>query len=427
MLEDGYYMEIVGTLDSASPRAASLEDGAALGMAALTLLLSSRLQSTMPVAIVPMTFVFLGVIGLFSTPLAKAALLTPFSGLSYAFDAMASYAIGPVVAGLPMMLAALYGIMIIVEGSMGPREANLDAWPCALHARYPVKRGCEAAVRREWYCCPVSKALEFGLFRLQNGDDLVEAVEIDKAHLLAVGLQHGANLGVLLLLRKVLRLVAQQPHHRLVLEAELRIVDPAPQMEDLRSLEHFPRELPPHAFLDVCNVLGVSRVRKANRRDSNCLALAARKTREGLLHSPHAPRVQRADIGDNTVFIDVSNRVVLAYLDARSSRQLLGILLGRSIVRTVDNDTRHASSLQVSGIQQAHILEHVQNDIVGNARFAHCGNLTSAVSTERAIETVTEAIDDLDFRTRKSLAAYAHTQPACGDTRCHGRLRPASG
>jgi hypothetical protein len=26
--------------------------------------------------------------------------------------------------------------------------ANLDAWPCALHARYPVKRGCETAVRR---------------------------------------------------------------------------------------------------------------------------------------------------------------------------------------------------------------------------------------------------------------------------------------
>jgi hypothetical protein len=85
----------------------------ALGMAALTLLLSSRLQSSMPAAIVPMAFVFLGVIGLFSTPLAKAALLTPFSGLSYAIDAMASYTIGPFVAGLPMKLAALYGIMLI--------------------------------------------------------------------------------------------------------------------------------------------------------------------------------------------------------------------------------------------------------------------------------------------------------------------------
>ncbi len=85
----------------------------ALGMAALTLLLSSRLQSTMPVAIVPVSFVFVGVIGLFSTPLAKVALLTPYSGLSYAFDAMVSYAIGPVAAGLPMALAALYGIMLV--------------------------------------------------------------------------------------------------------------------------------------------------------------------------------------------------------------------------------------------------------------------------------------------------------------------------
>ena len=85
----------------------------ALGMVALTLLLSSRLRSTMPVAVIPMVIVFLGIIGLFSTPLAKIALLTPFSGLSYAFDAMVSYAIGPFVVGLPMALAALYGITLV--------------------------------------------------------------------------------------------------------------------------------------------------------------------------------------------------------------------------------------------------------------------------------------------------------------------------
>ncbi len=85
----------------------------ALGMAALTLLLSSKMSSTMPVAVIPITIVFLGIIGLFSTPLAKVALLTPFSGLSYAFDAMVSYAIGPFVSDLPMMLATLYGIMLI--------------------------------------------------------------------------------------------------------------------------------------------------------------------------------------------------------------------------------------------------------------------------------------------------------------------------
>ena len=84
----------------------------ALGMAALTLLLSSRLRSAIPVAVIPMVIVFLGIIGLFSAPLAKVALLTPFSGLSYAFDAMVSYAAGPFVADLPTVLAALYGVML---------------------------------------------------------------------------------------------------------------------------------------------------------------------------------------------------------------------------------------------------------------------------------------------------------------------------
>lgn len=65
----------------------------------------------MPVAIVPMIIVFLGVIGLFSMPLAKIALLTPFSGLSYAFDTMVSYMAGPIAADLPTVLAVLYGIM----------------------------------------------------------------------------------------------------------------------------------------------------------------------------------------------------------------------------------------------------------------------------------------------------------------------------
>jgi hypothetical protein len=67
----------------------------------------------MPVAVVPMAIVFLGVIGLFSTPLAKVALLTPFSGMSYALDAMVSYAVGPIVADLATVLAALYGTMAI--------------------------------------------------------------------------------------------------------------------------------------------------------------------------------------------------------------------------------------------------------------------------------------------------------------------------
>ena len=87
----------------------------ALGMAALTLLLSSRMQSAMPVAIIPMAIVFLGVLALFSAPLAKVALLTPFSGLSYAFDAMVSYAVGPFVVDLPGVLAILYGVMLVAS------------------------------------------------------------------------------------------------------------------------------------------------------------------------------------------------------------------------------------------------------------------------------------------------------------------------
>ena len=83
-----------------------------LGMTALTLLLSAKIRSTMPVAVITMAYVFLGAIALFMTPLVKFALITPFSGLSYAFSSMVSYAMGPVVADLPTVLATIYGIMI---------------------------------------------------------------------------------------------------------------------------------------------------------------------------------------------------------------------------------------------------------------------------------------------------------------------------
>ncbi|MBQ3301435.1 MAG: hypothetical protein IJH04_04750 [Eggerthellaceae bacterium] len=51
---------------------------------------------------------------MFSTPLAKVALLTPFSGLSYALDSMVSYVFGPLVVDLPTALAALYVAMLVV-------------------------------------------------------------------------------------------------------------------------------------------------------------------------------------------------------------------------------------------------------------------------------------------------------------------------
>lgn len=85
----------------------------ALGMSALALFISSRVRSTMPVAAITMAYVFMGVIGLFMTPAAKVALLTPFSGISYAYDYMVSYAAGPLVADLPTVLAILYGVMFV--------------------------------------------------------------------------------------------------------------------------------------------------------------------------------------------------------------------------------------------------------------------------------------------------------------------------
>ena len=43
----------------------------------------------------------------------------------------------------------------------------------------------------------------------------------------------------------------------------------------------------------------------------------------------------------------------------------------------------------------AHVAA-LQSDIVGNARFAHYGNLTTAATTTYVETTVTDAVDDLD-------------------------------
>ncbi|MBO7675392.1 MAG: ABC transporter permease [Atopobiaceae bacterium] len=85
----------------------------ALGMSAFALLISSKVRSTMPVAAITMAFVFMGVLGLFLTPAAKVALLTPFTGLSYVYDYMVSYTAGPIVADLPTVLAFLYAAMLV--------------------------------------------------------------------------------------------------------------------------------------------------------------------------------------------------------------------------------------------------------------------------------------------------------------------------
>ena len=87
----------------------------AIGMSAFALFISSKVRSTMPVVAITMTFVFMGVFGLFMTPAAKIALLTPFTGMSYAFDYMVSYTVGSFVADLPTVLAFLYAGMLGVQ------------------------------------------------------------------------------------------------------------------------------------------------------------------------------------------------------------------------------------------------------------------------------------------------------------------------
>lgn len=83
-----------------------------VGCTAFTLLLSSLLRSTMPVAVVPIAVIFLGVMAKLIKPLTKIADLTPMSGLNDMFTGMLSYAFGPVVLDLPSMLTALYAVLL---------------------------------------------------------------------------------------------------------------------------------------------------------------------------------------------------------------------------------------------------------------------------------------------------------------------------
>lgn len=83
-----------------------------LGATAFTLLLSSKLRSVMPVAVVPLAVILLGILGKLITPLAKIADLTPMTGFNDMFSAMVSYAVGPIVFDLPSMLALLYGALL---------------------------------------------------------------------------------------------------------------------------------------------------------------------------------------------------------------------------------------------------------------------------------------------------------------------------
>lgn len=85
----------------------------AIGMAALTLLLSSKMRSTMPVSVIPMAAAFLGMFALFIPPLAKLGALTPMAGMNFTFSRMVSYAAGTAVIDLPTALAILYAVLLM--------------------------------------------------------------------------------------------------------------------------------------------------------------------------------------------------------------------------------------------------------------------------------------------------------------------------
>lgn len=85
-----------------------------MGCTAFTLLLSSRLRSTMPVAVAPIAIIFLGVVTNLVTPLAKLADLTPMSGLNDMFTGMLSYAAGPIVLDLASALTVIYALLLVV-------------------------------------------------------------------------------------------------------------------------------------------------------------------------------------------------------------------------------------------------------------------------------------------------------------------------
>ena len=94
-----------------------------------------------------------------------------------------------------------------------------------------------------------------------------------------------------------------------------------------------------------------------------------------------------ADLGDTVAVIDTS-RDPEWRLTARIVRRVR--TFGETVVARVTVGTvQKADYEQVSAL--AADVATLQNDVVGID-----GNLTSAASTERVTETVTEAIDDLD-------------------------------
>ena len=98
------------------------------------------------------------------------------------------------------------------------------------------------------------------------------------------------------------------------------------------------------------------------------------------------------DLGDAVAVID-SSRTPEWRLRARVVRRVR--TFGDAAVCRVTIGTVQQVDYAVTSSLAADVAA-LQNDVAGNARFAHYGNLSVATSTTYVNDTVTEAIDDLD-------------------------------
>ena len=86
----------------------------AIGMGGLTLLLSSKLRSTLPVAIIPTALVFAGVLAEVMGADVKLFALAPFATLIHAYEWLLTYAVGSLVVDLPIAVMVLYLVLFAV-------------------------------------------------------------------------------------------------------------------------------------------------------------------------------------------------------------------------------------------------------------------------------------------------------------------------
>ncbi len=92
-----------------------------LGASGFTLLLSSRIKSTMPVAVIPVVAVFMGLVLSFFEPATKATAWLPLNALSR-MGSMLSYGIGSIAFDLPTLVVALYAVLLVAGTAIALRS-----------------------------------------------------------------------------------------------------------------------------------------------------------------------------------------------------------------------------------------------------------------------------------------------------------------